>query len=498
MVHLPVGRQTVSMSAIGASPEQLDSTSLRFARGAETLTEAERRVSAAVAAAFWVGPVATNFRAQWAATLRPDMIRVSGSLAEAGRELTRQANEQRRASQADGGPMIRGEATSGSGAVAPSSEGEGTTSGRGAGGSWEPGPSPTEVSQRIADNRSRMEADLKAGTGDTVLLKKLLDSNTQVLLYDPQNNQIAIVHGNIETADIVVVTVPGTGTTPAAYAPGSSENVRAKAIGDMAAQLSNKEVATIAWLGYDAPQWDYGKMPSRISMAEEGGPALADFVQGLDLTPSQSLSIVAHSYGTTVTGIALREGMPADNVIVLGSPGMSVNAAADLHMIPGADLFSMAIKADPVANLKAFGVSPTSDSFGATRLRADGDGLFTHSQYWQPSNVNQIAQAIIDGKPMSVSGPQTLGEGFVYVESQIHDVANRGVDQVQRVLPPVVNGPIDVVQRGVTTVKGVTTAVQTEVIDVSTEVVEAGVEYIIDHPEDLLLATPFPFLRGIL
>lgn len=64
---------------------------------------------------------------------------------------------------------------------------------------------------------------------------------------------------------------------------------------------------------------------------------------------------IGHSYGSVLTGVAVRSGnLHVDDIVVVGSPGMTVASAKDLHLDPS----RVWVAADPrdiVANPKRYG-----------------------------------------------------------------------------------------------------------------------------------------------
>jgi Alpha/beta hydrolase len=326
---------------------------------------------------------------------------------------------------------------------------------------------------RIAANRVQMERDLSSGKGDLAILKSLLASNTQVILYRPEDGQIAIVHGNIATANTVIVTVPGTGTQMSNYVEGGIENSRAYQLQQRAHQVSGQHIAVVAWLGYQAPQWNVAENPGKTSFASEGGVSLSSFGAGLGILTSQRLTAVGHSYGSTVVGYGARNGLAADNIVVLGSPGMSVNKVGALNLRSGAEVFAMRSTLDPVGGLSAFGTEPTSSAFGAQRLASNSDGLFTHSDYWTHDNLNQIALAATDGKPKVVLGPQSPGEALTYPNQFLGGYLNNGIDSIQKHIPTPLDGLVDKTQQTSQTIMGIGNTLITEGVDVG---IKAGRE----------------------
>jgi pimeloyl-ACP methyl ester carboxylesterase len=88
----------------------------------------------------------------------------------------------------------------------------------------------------------------------------------------------------------------------------------------------------IAWLGYDPPE-GIGRDAIREERARVGATALTRFVAGLNgYRPAAVITLIGHSYGSVVTGLAApRLSRSVHDIVALGSPGMGVSRAADLH-----------------------------------------------------------------------------------------------------------------------------------------------------------------------
>lgn len=97
--------------------------------------------------------------------------------------------------------------------------------------------------------------------------------------------------------------------------------------------LTTKKVAVIMWLRYEPPS-SFGSAPS-IARAKAAGKTLHDDVQSLNRATHVHLTLVGHSYGSTVVGYSqLRasfdatEGSALDTVLV-GSPGVGIFSMYD-------------------------------------------------------------------------------------------------------------------------------------------------------------------------
>ena len=112
-------------------------------------------------------------------------------------------------------------------------------------------------------------------------------------------------------------------------------------------------------------------------------------MRSLPRRPDQSLTIVAHSFGSIVTGAALAHyGLECTNVVVAGSPGMDVDDLRQLHL-DAAHFFAEQAPGDAVAELGVFGAEPTSPLFGGTRMATNAAGhveVGAHSAYFVPGS----------------------------------------------------------------------------------------------------------------
>jgi hypothetical protein len=98
-----------------------------------------------------------------------------------------------------------------------------------------------------------------------------------------------------------------------------------------------------------------------------------------------------------VTGAALADcGLRCTDVVVAGSPGMTVDDLRQLHMEQG-HFFAEQAPGDAVAELGIFGTVPTSPTFGGRRLRTnapDHAEVHAHSHYFEPGS--QALENIVD------------------------------------------------------------------------------------------------------
>ncbi|WP_069630048.1 alpha/beta hydrolase [Streptomyces niveus] len=263
---------------------------------------------------------------------------------------------------------------------------------------------------------------------------------------DEGNGRAIVSYGNPDTSKNVSAYVPGLGTKlDGEFAGGTVQRALDTAIG---AQGHDPSSASIVWLGYDAPQ---NVDVISTGDAERGAPAYNEFMNGLGVTNENKdphLTAIGHSYGSLTVGTAAQQngGIPgADDIILLGSPGVGVDKAEDLgvgkeHVYVGAadnDLvtqlpskqqtgvgfigagagplgaYLLGDIADQGDDDLYFGKDPASKAFGANRfLVGDGPhpildmgGVDAHSEYFTPDkdrvSANNIA-LIVAGVPEEI------------------------------------------------------------------------------------------------
>lgn len=178
---------------------------------------------------------------------------------------------------------------------------------------------------------------------------------------DEGNGRAIVSFGNPDTARNVAAYVPGLNTAlDKDFATGDLKRARDMAIG--AKEMDpDTTVASIAWLGYDAPQASFGNLAEDLDVAGEsnakaGAAAYNEFMAGISATNQNAdphVTAIGHSYGSLTVGIAAQQrgGIPgADDVVLVGSPGTGAHSADELGV--GRDhVFVGAAENDPVTKL---------------------------------------------------------------------------------------------------------------------------------------------------
>ncbi len=246
-----------------------------------------------------------------------------------------------------------------------------------------------DLARRAQSNLAAVKMDLDGATvdGDTdrvTVLQMLIDSGGQILLYRPQLQHYAVLFGDLETAEHVAVVVPGVGDgtnlcddwIPAAW------NL----------YQGDPSTAVVLWKGYDNPPDVLEGAAASIECDDDLVTAAADltaFIDWLALDPEQTLTVVAHSFGSIVTGAALAHcDLQVTDVVVAGSPGMTVDDLRQLHL-DRAHFSAEQAPGDPVAELGVFGTPPSAPSFGGTGMSTnapDRPPVEAHSTYFEPGS----------------------------------------------------------------------------------------------------------------
>jgi hypothetical protein len=236
----------------------------------------------------------------------------------------------------------------------------------------------------------------------------------QLLLADPDafggHGRAAVAFGDVDAAAHVAFVVPGfRQRVVPEFWRSSSDAWRLYAEVDGEGPAGG--VATVSWFGYDVPM---GADVAFAGDAAAGAALLAGAVRGVRAARrggrEPHVTVVAHSYGSTTAGIMLRDnpGVGVDDLVAIGSPGLAVRSASDLHLQPG-HVWVGAASGDPVDHLARFGPDPASAAFGAKRFDAETahrswwDPFEQHSHYFDTGEPSLAGiAAIVGGRPSDV------------------------------------------------------------------------------------------------
>lgn len=213
------------------------------------------------------------------------------------------------------------------------------------------------------------------------------------------------------SADVVVVLVPGVGTDL-----GDRPRLRREATqlwrvlaahGSAADRIgagAASRVAVVSWLGYDPPDHVLGGLDR--APAIEGAARLIDAVGDLRSRGATRVVVVGHSYGALVASRAAASGMPADELVLLGAPGLGVPSAESLGPLADGHLWAAAAPGDPVALLARTGALHGPDPTRvARRLPTSTSG---HGGYLTDTALldalAELAVAGVPGEPVPSAG----------------------------------------------------------------------------------------------
>lgn len=194
----------------------------------------------------------------------------------------------------------------------------------------------------------------------------------QVVLFDPAGTKFAEVIGDLGTASSVGVYVPGTG---ARFGEDTGRFDRATSFVEAAEPPGS--LAMVTFLGGPMPMSVVADAPYN-HYAVAAGPVLARFVAGLDRRPGATVTVLGHSYGGAVVGVAESAGMRADRILHVESAGMGAGVFEPTDLpYPATPRYTMTAPGDligmtqgrNVAQLEALGHGADPDTFaGVTRL----------------------------------------------------------------------------------------------------------------------------------
>jgi pimeloyl-ACP methyl ester carboxylesterase len=224
--------------------------------------------------------------------------------------------------------------------------------------------------------------------------------------FDESAGTAVEVLGDLATADRIAVLVPGVNTQLADFDRGlggvarRAPAVQARSIlSQLHADDPKARVAVVAWLGYHPPDGVNWAAVTE-SRARSGAAELVSFVHSvLAQRPGADVTLVGHSYGSIVVGLAARELPEVHDVVVMGAPGLGVDSASDL---PGTRVWSALAPADwiqkiPQARLFGLGhgTRPSSSGFGSIPLPTAG--VAGHDWYLTPGSatLDAVAEVVL-------------------------------------------------------------------------------------------------------
>jgi Alpha/beta hydrolase len=229
--------------------------------------------------------------------------------------------------------------------------------------------------------------------------------------------QAVVSVGDVDTADHIAVFTPGLTSTVQGM-DGYDDNMRQlrlRTLDDLNRHHSAETVATVTWIGYQAPQLATIVSSNSVGLdnaATTGGHDLAEFYRGINAAriTEPDLTALGHSYGSTTTGFALQEHSGVDRAAFFGSPGLSVDNTDGLQVPSDAASYAEATW-DGVGDLRRFGHDPSTMP-GMNQLETgaatDPDGrplaaVAGHTSYLNDQTTSQYnLAAVVAGHPEDV------------------------------------------------------------------------------------------------
>jgi Alpha/beta hydrolase len=278
---------------------------------------------------------------------------------------------------------------------------------------------------------------------DLQALQHTLSTNpgTSLILLDtngiPGKVLAAVGVGDVDNAERVGVTVGGL-TTRVSSSVGEMlreaqvQRTKAAELRGRAGVANPDAVASIAWLGYDAPDSLREVMHDWLARARAG--SLNGFYKGLAAATNvsnQHIIAFGHSYGSLITSLALQQGAPVSDVVLYGSPGTEITDASQLGVLPGHAYYMIGANdeiATVIPDFGAFGCAP-QDVPGMTQLStstglalggAYGDGrlherAYGHTEYARTGSNGELRMsgynmaAILAGLTDDLVKPRAVG-----------------------------------------------------------------------------------------
>lgn len=251
--------------------------------------------------------------------------------------------------------------------------------------------------ERLAANPDADLAELSARhlpTLPPITRDAVRDAGAVVLEAGPGSATVMV--GDVEDPSRIITMVAGATT-------GRPEDFPAEL--EKAQRIAERTgAAVVVWQGYQPPV-SVGTALSPAS-ATEGANHLSVFQAALEERyPDAEKTVVAHSYGTLVaTRAASQHGLLADDLWLLGSPGVDGRSVDDLALAgPDSQVYVVDADEDPILHLRSGGygvlggASPSSPAYGANVIEGvsgDHSAYFTDEAFLtalsQPPAKNQV------------------------------------------------------------------------------------------------------------
>lgn len=276
-----------------------------------------------------------------------------------------------------------------------------------------------DVDRRLGDAQRRLDAA-------QAIARVIRDPDRHLVLMDfsGRDARAAVAVGDLDAADHVAVATDGLATEVHKSLGGKVDDMqRLQSAAQrelLIAGRRSETVATVAWLGYEAPQWrdtlDAHRSVASNYEADIGGAALANFYRGINASRDVDPHLVGlgHSYGSVVESKALQEsGTGVDDVVILGSAGIGVANARALD-VPAGHAYLLEARRDGTADFGRFG-GDASDVPGLVHLStgdsAEGGAVTGHSSYFTDgsTSMHNITQVVVGERSRVIRGDDGAG-----------------------------------------------------------------------------------------
>lgn len=202
-----------------------------------------------------------------------------------------------------------------------------------------------------------------------------------ISLDDSSPSLAAIAIGDLDTASHATYLVSGmySSTNDMTGAVNEARALHTRQVYDARWNGVDADVATVAWIGYESPDAvtvidnDHAEVGAELLARELAGYTASQDARGA----APYLTVGAHSYGSTVSMLALREDIGVDAFAMYGTAGAhEVDNVNDLE-VPTGQVYVTETSDDPLAPIGRFFSGrdhPATDLFGARKYGSDGDG----------------------------------------------------------------------------------------------------------------------------
>lgn len=168
------------------------------------------------------------------------------------------------------------------------------------------------------------------------------DHGARVVVFDPAHSAIATYHGavDLETRDVagwlhnMAVLVPGTGTQIDDFSDGRGSDL---------ARAAGRDTGLFVWAGGPFPQ---GGEAVNAAFSRDLAPKLHSFVDGIAMPQDATVTIIGHSYGSAIVGLAEASGLPADRVLYVAGAGIGLGNTGVAEFPGDADHYAIMARRD--------------------------------------------------------------------------------------------------------------------------------------------------------